>query len=158
MELKLQKSTAKKLYPEMPEWFRNVLNETFGKECFKKRDFDEIKTFADACEECGTTEEKFNERFYNLELDADTINYEKLKIVIGAINQGWVPDWDNTSQYKWCPYFKLSSGFGFSGSDYDYASANTTVGSRLCFESEEKSNYAAKQFIDIYEQFLTIKK
>jgi len=158
MELTLKKTTAKKLYPEAPKWFQNVLTETFGEDCFKKREFTDIKTFADACEEVGITEEEFNYKFAALGLDLDTINYEKLKIVVKAINQGWTLDWDNTNQQKWWPYFKLSSGFGFSDSGCTYGHTNTSVGSRLCFESEAKSNYAAKQFIDLYEQFLTIKK
>ena len=158
MELTLKKNTAKQLYPEAPAWFQKVLTETFGADYFKKREFTDIKTFADACEECGTTEEEFNERFANLGLDADTINYEKVKIVVKAINQGWTPDWSNSDQYKYWPYFNLSSGFGFSDSTYLCAYSTTNVGSRLCFETREKSNYAAQQFIDIYEQFLTIKK
>jgi len=158
MELKLNKKTARQLYPEAPEWFQKVLFETFGVDYFKKREFTDIKTFADACEECGTTEEEFNERFASLGLDDDTIYYEKVKIVVKAINQGWTPDWNNTNLRKWWPYFNLSSGFGFSRSAYYCGGTHTTVGSRLCFESQAKSDYAAKQFIDIYEQFLTIKK
>ena len=158
MELTLKKTTAKKLYPESPEWFQKVLTETFGADCFKKREFYDIKTFADACEEIGITEEEFNYRFAALGLDPDTINYEKLKIVAKAINQGWTADWDNTDQQKWWPYFKLSSGFGFSDSLFSFDCTGAGVGSRLCFETEKKSTYAANQFIDIYEQFLTIKK
>ena len=158
MELTLKKSTAKKLYPEAPEWFQKVLTETFGADYFKKIELTDIKTFADACEECGTTEEEFNELFGHIGLSDDTIAYEKMKIIVKAINQGWTPDWSNSDQYKYWPYFNLSSGFGFSGSDYDCDGTDAGVGSRLCFETREKSNYAAQQFIDIYEQFLTIKK
>lgn len=156
--LQVSKSTAKRLYPESPRWFQDVLTETFGAKCFRKRSYEEIKTFADACEECGTTEDEFNERFSNLGLDADTINYEKLKIVVRVINGGWAPDWSNTNQRKWWPWFNLSSGFGFYGSRFGYAGTNAGVGSRLCFESEEKSTYTAKQFIKLYEELLTIKK
>jgi hypothetical protein len=81
-----------------------------------------------------------------------------LKMVVKAINGDWTPDWSNSDQYKYWPYFILSSGFGFSYSYYYSDHSDTTVGSRLCFETREKSNYAAQQFIDIYEQFMTIKK
>jgi hypothetical protein len=153
--LKLEKKTAKKLYPEAPVWFRKILDETFSPDLFKKRSFDEIKTFEDACEELGI------ENISSLLNENDTtdeIAYKKLKVIVRAINQGWEPDWSNTSQKKWWPWFILSSGFGFSRSLYYCACTNSTVGSRLCFESEKKSDYAAKQFIDLYEQFLTIKK
>ena len=153
-ELTLKKTTARRLYPEAPGWFQKVLNESFGEDFFSKREYSDIKTFEDACNELGIDpEEEFNSNDL-----ADEVAYKKLKIVAKAINQGWEPDWDNTNQRKYWPYFKLSSGFGFSYSTYDYVFTFTSVGSRLCFETEEKCTYAAKQFIDNYEQFLTIKK
>jgi len=154
MELTLKKTTAKKLYPEAPKWFQKVLIETFGEDYFKKRDFTDIKTFEDACEEL----EIYPTDVFNANDCSDEVAYKKLKVIAKAINQGWIPDWDNTNQQKWSPWFKLSSGFGFSRSDYYYDHSDASVGSRLCFESEAKSDYAATQFIDIYEQFLTIKK
>jgi hypothetical protein len=95
---------------------------------------------------------------YNQNDTPDEVAYKKLKIVIKAINQGWVPDWTNSSQPKYWPWFNLSSGSGFSFSLSGYRYVGTFVGSRLCFESEAKSNYAAKQFSDLYKQFLTIQE
>lgn len=154
MKLELQKLTAKRLYPDAPEWFQEIMRESFGKDFFTKKDFRDIKTFEDACFELGISESDV----YTDQDSDDEVAYKKLKVIAKAINQGWVPDWDNTNQRKWWPWFKLASGFGFSGSDYDFAGTITAVGSRLCFESEEKSDYAAKQFSEIYEQLLTIKK
>ena len=153
MKLELQKSTAKKLYPESPGWFQEILKENFGEDIAKKPDFRDIKTFDDACRHCGISEKVFNESYKQLNLNDDTVAYEKCKIIVKAINQGWVPDWDNTNQKKWWPWFRLSSWFGFVNSYSDYDFSDTTVGSRLCFETKEKSDYAAKQFLDIYEQF-----
>jgi len=153
MELKIEKQTAKKLYPEAPGWFQKVLIETFGEKFFKK-DFRDIKTFSDACEELGLDPDDV---VGHLVLN-DEITYRKLKVIAKAINQGWLPDWNNTNQYKWFPYFKLSSGFGFGYSIYYSTHTTTYVGSRLCFESEEKASYAGKQFTDLYKDFLTITK
>lgn len=85
------------------------------------------------------------------------VAYKQLCHIIKTINEGWRPDWSNTNQRKWWPWFKLSSGFGFSFSFCDCGSTSTTVGSRLCYESEEKCNYFAQQFIGLYEEFMTIK-
>lgn len=155
MSLTLQKSTAKKIYPDSPEWFKEILEENFGKDLFKKRSFEDIKTIEDAADETGHT--KGYLRMQDAE-SADEWVYRMLKMVIKAINQGWVPDWDNKSQYKYWPWFNLSSGSGFSIADSLYDCEYTGVGSRLCFESEAKSNYAAKQFSDLYKQFLTIQQ
>lgn len=155
MELKIKKETAKTVYEESPSWFQKVLTETFGKACFKTTDFNDIKTFNDACVACGTTEQAFELKFKDLNLDLDTVFYEKLKMVAKAINQGWVPDWSNSSQRKWYPYFEVApSGAGFSDSDYLCTFAYAGVGSRLCFESEAKAIHAGKQFTSIYSQFI----
>jgi len=154
MELKIKKETAKKIYAESPNWLREILIETFGKDCFVKRDYTDIKTFEDACEELNINP---GDVINGNDLP-DEIAYKKLKVVIKAVNQGWIPDWSNGNQYKWWPWFNLSSGFGFSVSAYYYDCTSTAVGSRLCFESKEKSDYTAKQFIDLYEKYLTVTK
>jgi len=155
MALKIEKETAKKLYPNVPEWYQKEMVAEFGEEFFKKEGYESIKTFDDACRAIGTTELEFNEKFSILGLDIDTLNYEKIKVVAKAINNCWVPDWSNRDQYKYYPWFEvLSSGFGFSDSYYGCTFASTGVGSRLCFESSEKAKYAGTQFIDLYKQFL----
>jgi hypothetical protein len=150
MELKIKKETAKKLYDSVPDWFKEELTEAFGKNTFQKRKFTDIKSFEDACEELGLS----TAQFYGTETP-DEVAYKKIKIIIKAINQGWTPDWSNTSEHKWWLYFSLSSGFGFSDSCYDFVNSDSSVGSRLCFESEDKATYTAKQFIDLYKAFLT---
>ena len=83
MELTLQKSTAKKVYPDSPEWFKKVLEENFGTDLFKKRTFEDIKTFEDACEELGIDPETVTH-----ENDTpDEVAYKKLKVVIKAIDR-----------------------------------------------------------------------
>lgn len=156
--LKLSKEKAKEIYGKASAEIQVILVETFGEKLFKKPHFTDLKTFDDCCVACGITEKDFNKLYWDLNLQPDTIAYEKLKIIVKAINQDWKADWNNTSQYKYWPWFVLSSGFGFSSSYYfcDYSIA--AVGSRLCFESREKSDYAGKQFESIYKDFLTITK
>jgi hypothetical protein len=150
MELKIEKSRVLSAADKCST-VKEVLSELFP-EVFKKKDFRSIKTFDDACESLDINP---NIRFL-IEAQNDEIAYKKLKIIIKAINQGWQPNWNDTNQCKWYPYFNLSSGFGFSDSDCYYDDARTDVGSRLCFETEEKANYAGKQFLSIYKDFLTL--
>jgi hypothetical protein len=150
MNLKIEKETAQRVYPQSPRWFQELLEETFGKNAFQKKQFDEIKTYEDACEELGIS----TEQFFPAD-DPDEIAYKKLKIIVKAINQGWIPDWDNTNQRKWYPWLNLSSGFGFLHTGYGYGHTHSDVGSRLCFESEEKARYAGNQFTKLYKDFLT---
>jgi hypothetical protein len=154
MEVKINKEKAKKLYPKSDDWFKAELEEAFGKDCFRKKDFRDIKTFEDVCTELELTQEDLL-HIHNDDTP-DEVAYKKLKIIIAAINQGWIPDWNNSDEKKWWPYFNLSSGFGFSNTCYYYDDAGTTVGSRLCFESQEKAAYAGEQFLDLYKEFLTL--
>lgn len=79
----------------------------------------------------------------------------KLQVITTALNEGWKPDWTNSGEYKWYPYFKKSgSGLSFDGAVLWYTF--TTVGSRLCFKSRELAEYAAEQFKDIYTEFMAL--
>jgi hypothetical protein len=144
----------KKLFNESPDWFKQDLIDQFGENAFKPISFKDIKSFEDACEAMQVKPE-------DIIRDLDTVDeiaYKKLKVIAQAINQGWTPNWTDTDQPKWYPWFKLSSGFGFSSSYYHYTRTSTSVGSRLCFESEEKANYAGKQFEQLYKDLLTLTK
>jgi hypothetical protein len=154
MKLEINESLAKRIFPEAPKWLKELLIENFGQKHFTKHDFRDIRTFKDACEEIGID----GGTVLHNEDTEDEIAYKMLKVIVKAINQGWSPDWTNGNQQKWHPWFMLSSGFGFVGSYCYSVVANASVGSRLCFETKEKSDYCAKQFIDLYEKFLTIKK
>jgi hypothetical protein len=122
----------------------------------QKFDFRTIKSFEDAC---------FKLNLDPLSIPSITGEFEKpiiaayqLMVIFKAINNGWIPDWSNWNQYKYYPWLSvLSSGFGFSSSVYDFVSAVTCVGSRLCTDSSEKALYIAEQFKPLYEDFFLLK-
>jgi len=151
--IKISKSNARKLYSIMPE-FKSTLEDTFGKDFFTGKITDRIKTYEDACIELG--EEPMDEKkLINLGFTTDEINYRKLKTITKALNEAWVPEWTNSNQAKWVPYFRLSSGgFVFYGADCDCSAASAGYGSRLCFSSDELATYAGNQFSDIYKGFM----
>ncbi|WP_052237523.1 hypothetical protein [Myroides sp. A21] len=115
-----------------------------------------LKTFEDVLKEKNMTLEYFNE--ISEELLPDELAYRKLKLIAGVLNEGWEPDWSNSNEYKYYPWFKMGSpsGVGFSYDGYDRWYAGSNVGSRLCFKSSELAEYAGKQFTDIYKDFLTL--
>jgi hypothetical protein len=118
-------------------------------------DYTTIKSFEDACVRLGLDPTKLPDVSCIPEEFAKPIiaNY-KLHIVYKAINNGWRPDWSNWSHYKYFPWYRvLSSGFGFSVSDYVYVNSAASVGSRLCTDSSEKAMYIAEQFEDLYREY-----
>lgn len=81
-------------------------------------------------------------------------------MLIGAkeIRGDWEPDWDNSSQAKYFPYYNMtSSGLGFSDTGYVCWVTFTSVGSRLCFPTKQQSDKFGKMFFPITKDFLTLK-
>ena len=113
-----------------------------------------IKTFEDACNALGISAASVPDLSAFPEDHSVSIGaFYKLRIIAQALNDGWQPNWDKGSEYKWVPWFIMSgSGLSFYVADYWYT--NTDVGSRLCFKSRELAEYAATQFIDLYKEYL----
>ncbi len=85
----------------------------------------------------------------------DEVAYKKLKLIIRVTAGKYRADYSDNTQKKWFPVFILSSGFGFAGSACGCDRTDATVGSRLCFETKEKSDYIATQFLPLYEDLIT---
>lgn len=113
-------------------------------------------------------------------MDADIIAYLKLRIIAAALNEGWEPLFTE-DEYRYYPYFYLITKEDYKllsdedkkccvGRSNSYANAygglvcaNTSVGSahscadygvRLAFKTGELAEYAGKQFIDIWADFV----
>lgn len=116
---------------------------------------DRVKTFEDACEVLGIKGDILTGTLSDdLEGDAKSIAaYAKLIIIARALNEGWKPNWENSNEYKYYPYFKMQGGFVLDG--VRCICAYTGVGSRLCFKTDELAKYAVKQFGDLYKDYFT---
>ncbi len=124
--LQLSEEIAKKLYETASPEFKAVLEESFGKELFTT-DIEELVSAA----------------------------YRTLRIEAKKMRGDWTPDWTDSSQAKYVPWFEYKSGVGFSLGDYVSWSASTFVGSRLCFPSEKMAKEFAKKFIKEYNIILS---
>ena len=113
-----------------------------------------VKTFEDARKLTGRPDVP---DFSNLPTDMRK-HFEaqyKMIVIAEALNEGWIPDWDNYNECKYYPWFEMSpSSFAFGGSYYVDADAFAGSGSRLCLKNEELSEYCGKQFIDLWKQFI----
>lgn len=97
-----------------------------------KFDFRSIKTFEDACHKIRVTPAIPSLLNGCQELMKATIAAYKLMVIFQAINDGWIPDWKNTDQAKWFPWFHvLPSGSGFSDSHAANLCESTNVSSHL---------------------------
>lgn len=91
---------------------------------YKEEDYEEItdrvKTYEDACKVLGV--EPINEQNAKAQgFRSDEIARRKLETIAAALNEGWKPDWNNTDQYKYYPYFYIqenAKGKGSAGLSY----------------------------------------
>jgi hypothetical protein len=113
-----------------------------------------IKTIADLLADHGYTQERFDQLCKDLSTDEKA--YRLLKLLTLSLNEGWFPDWDNSSQPKYYAWFYMggSSGFRFDG--FDTWRSVSFVGSRLCFKTSELATHAGKHFTEVYKQFMSI--
>jgi len=148
---------AKSMYPTATNVEKATLEKLLGKSFFRGSIIDRVKTFEEACSEKGVDPldmlpyEDPKNKFHN------AVNaFAKMTIITEVLNEGWTPDWENEREYKWAPYFRMKSGFGFSRTICDSTRTGTAVGSRLCFKSQELADYAGKQFESVYKEYLTL--
>lgn len=155
--LQIDEKNAKGLYENASPEFQAMLEDTFGKNFFKCI-HDRIKSYEDACRELGLDPEDLPE-VDNCEPEdhASIIAFYKLTIIARALNEGWKPNWKDTKEYKWYPWFRVNSDAAGVGYSYTYSTAsyaNAAVGSRLCFKSEELATYFGKHFEDLFSEYL----
>ncbi len=81
----------------------------------------------------NTTEEEFDRLYKNVSEFAKAQEIERM--IVNFYNKGEQPDWNNSNQYKYYPYFYLGSNFSYGG--YDDCSSSSDVSARLCFLRKE---------------------
>lgn len=73
----------------------------------------------------------------------------------------FVPDFSDSSQYKYYPWFvydKGVAGFVFAATHHAATYSAASVGSRLCFKTRNRAIQFGKQFVDLYNQVLLLNK
>lgn len=116
--------------------------------------FERIKTIDDVFADHGLTRAEFYDSCDGLE--RDEIAYRILKLLAKSLNEGWLPDWSNSSEYKYFPWFEMRGSSGFRFAAYDGWRSGSNVGSRLCFKSSKLAEHAANHFLSVYQDFMVI--
>lgn len=118
---------------------------------------------------------------YGVYNQPDIEAYLKLRIIVAALNEGWTPQFKK-NEWRYYPWFKLytekeidkkkedgeelcmvfcsssnayaSVGIAYTGVGHDASSEYAYDGVRLVFYSRELAEYAGKQFIEIYADYV----
>ena len=110
----------------------------------------------------------------------DFIAYLKLRIIAAALNEGWEPKF-TTDEWRWYPWFTFytqeeiakmtpkqkgrvvgravysssaSGGVAYTFAVYASSYSVANSGSRLAFKTEALAEYAGKQFLEIWADFV----
>lgn len=112
--------------------------------------------------------------------DKDVIIYLKLRIITAALNEGWEPQFteDECRFYPWFEFFpqselneisddekcrvvvrasnssNASGGLAFASANYASSFSHGINGSRLAFKTLELADYAGRQFVELYADFV----
>lgn len=160
-----------------PEWVNGVLTLVDEK---PKNVMERVKTFEDACNELGIDHNEWMQDKKELGLEADVIAYLKLRIIAAALNEGWQPQFTE-DEYRYFPWFCLYTqseidemseedksrvvyrsnynadaygGVAGAYTSYDSSYSYTNIGSRLAFKTRELAEYAGRQFVEIWADYV----
>lgn len=148
----------KKLYNMASDELKANFEETFGKDVFGPQVPEHEQIYLAACAAKGMAPDAIDNVVMPAELAEHHTAFKtfmKLTLITEHINGGWVPDFNNSSEYKWAPWYKMGAGFGFSRSACGSTLSDTYVGSRLRYKTEEESNKYGKALQPYYQQLLT---
>lgn len=119
----------------------------------EKEPGDTIKSYEQACEFLGR-----NPRI-SIQCDGNVRALEawhKLLTIAEAWNKidGFVPDWGNSSQWKYYPWFyynKNSAGFVFASTSNAPSGTLAHFGSLPCFKSSYRARQFGEMFVELYD-------
>lgn len=138
---------------------KQVLSDLFGKQVALYDNItDRVKSFEDACQVLGIStnvpEVKGLPRKHQKAIIA---NY-KLIVIAEALNEGWKPNWQDSDEYKYYPWFDMSNPAGVGFSDTNHAASITfaVFGSRLCLKNRELAIYFGQTFTDLFNDSLLL--
>lgn len=112
---------------------------------------DKVKSFLDACNILGVDPKTV---YHSSDSPMD-VAFKKLKVIIKALNEGWWPNFENESEYKYWNYFRLKGGF--SSFDTHSNITSTDVPSALLLKSNDLAVHAAEIALEEYKTLYTSK-
>lgn len=123
---------------------------------------------------------KITSRLDGMKMPTDFVAYLKLRIIAAALNEGWTPQFTK-GEYRYFPWFSFYTqeqydklddeekrrvvrragnvanaayGLVFVSAYCGYSYTNYNNGGRLAFRTRELAEYAGRQFVDIWADFI----
>lgn len=146
--LQIEKLKAQQAHENAGNKGKRLLEDLFGKKVFLK----------DVTERIQTIEDAFTDQELDMAQELNGLDHYKaaercLEVIAAALREGNELDFENLNQYKYYPWFRRSSGGGFSFNDFVYANSCAYVGARLCVDTGAKAAYFGGQFTSLWKTY-----
>lgn len=130
-----------------------VFNEIFKEYIKDASEVFKVKTYSEVCKQLKETELKASDFDFLPTLDDSkkALSFAKIKQLERFFNQGWVPNWNDNSEYKYYLWYQYKSSgweFGSVGSCYG------SFGLPGFYKTGDIANHVQKYFNDIYLDIL----
>lgn len=138
---------------------KQVLTDLFGKQVSLCDNITErVKSFEDACQVLGVSTNVPDVKGLPRKHQKAIVANYKLIIIAEALNEGWKPNWQDSYEHKYYPWFDMTNpaGVGYSNTKYTAANANAPIGSRLCLKNRELAIYFGQQFTDLHNESMLL--
>lgn len=152
--LKIEDQTARKLYLTADKELKTILEESFGKSFFSLKITDRIGDWNDVLDILGINEDFLPYKNARTKEKKSLNAQAKLFKVAQVYNEGWTPNWTNSSEYKYFPY-KYYFGGRWSVTDGD-GDDGVSCASGLYFKTRELALDAMTKFESLYNDYLMI--
>lgn len=155
-KVNIDKEDLLQLYASSDEAGKAKLESKYGKEIFQPDFREKLAKWESVCELEGIDPVKSlpypepknaEEEFFNAT--------KRIITVIRLLRNGKKPDWTDSSQKKFRPWFDLSSGVGVSCFDYADDRTYTGVGSRFCSLSFDDMKFVVDHYESDYNLVMT---
>lgn len=149
--LKLTLDKAQETYKNGNAEVKKLLTDLYGDEHFLADIKDRVNSYESACKITGRDVLDLDD--FDMYGDEAKRMFARYKITTGikAINEGWIPDFDNTNQAKYYIYmYGKKNGFSSYVISYDIAS----VGSDMHIACRDKAEVIERVFKEDYKTYL----
>lgn len=137
-EIELTENEIDEMFAASDAKQKQVLSKLFVKEI--KGIMGKVTSYKTACEVLG------------LSTETKRTPFERLCIIIKALNEGWWPDFKNSNEYKYWNYFIIRNGvFSYYVTSY-CRNTSMYVPSALYLKSRELAEYAAEIALEDYRE------
>lgn len=152
--LKIEESTARRLYKTADNEFKALLEENFGKEFFNRKITDEISNIYDVLGRLGKTyDEVVPWKNPKNKAQKSQNALALIQCITEVYNEGTVLDFNDRNQPKYYLWFeKKAHGWVVDGCGCDFCCAYLGFG--CYFKSEALAKDAGDKFLSIFQDYL----